>query len=160
MPTPTYTPIANITLGSAASSVVFGSIPTTYFDLILIAETSLSANGSIYYSINGNTTNYEKTVLTGSGSAAAVSSTSTALAARTLNPTQITTSRVYIEGHFSAADESYKRHSSLIKLHDNALMTSLGVYQMTTNVSITSLTLSSNVNFQAGSTFALYGVIR
>ena len=35
MPTPTYTALANITLGSSASSVTFSSIPATYRDLIL-----------------------------------------------------------------------------------------------------------------------------
>ena len=36
MPTMTYTPLANVTLGSTASSVTFSSIPATYRDLILV----------------------------------------------------------------------------------------------------------------------------
>jgi hypothetical protein len=36
MPTPTYTPLATVTLGSTASSVTFSSIPATYRDLIVV----------------------------------------------------------------------------------------------------------------------------
>lgn len=38
MPTATYTPLANITLGSSASSVTFSSIPNTYRDLVVVVR--------------------------------------------------------------------------------------------------------------------------
>ena len=38
MPTPTYTPLATVTLGTSAASVTFSSIPATYRDLILIFD--------------------------------------------------------------------------------------------------------------------------
>lgn len=44
MPTPTYTPVANVTLASAASSIVFSNIPATYRDLILVVNGTQSAN--------------------------------------------------------------------------------------------------------------------
>jgi hypothetical protein len=38
MPTPTYVPLATVTLGSSASSVTFSSIPATYRDLVIVAN--------------------------------------------------------------------------------------------------------------------------
>jgi len=53
MPTPTYTPLANITLGSAAASVTFGSIPSTYRDLVVVFSGFGTNRGS--FRINGDT---------------------------------------------------------------------------------------------------------
>ena len=75
MPTPTYTPLANITLGSSAATVTFGSIPATYRDLIIVSNllnTTDAVDGTIYF--NGDTTaaNYTRVfmyALLGAGSA-------------------------------------------------------------------------------------------
>ena len=75
MPLPsTMTPIATQTLGSAAGSVTFVSIPSTYTDLVLIVnarkDTSVVAD-AFYCRINGDSaTNYSWTSLGGNGSAA------------------------------------------------------------------------------------------
>jgi hypothetical protein len=44
MPTPTYTPLANITLGSAAATVTFSSISQAYRDLVLIVQATPTSN--------------------------------------------------------------------------------------------------------------------
>jgi hypothetical protein len=44
MPTPTYTPLANVTLGTAAASVTFSSIPATYRDLIVVVAPIMTTN--------------------------------------------------------------------------------------------------------------------
>ena len=69
----TYTPIATTTLGSAAASYTFSSIPSTYTDLILIASGLVSTNGYDFdIRVNGDTaTNYSYTALGGNGSSAA-----------------------------------------------------------------------------------------
>ena len=62
----TYTPIATTTLGSAATSYTFTSIPSTYTDLVLVGNLSSSSNTNIsirIYSDSG--TNYSNTYLTG-----------------------------------------------------------------------------------------------
>jgi hypothetical protein len=71
----TYTPIATTTLGSAASSYTFSSIPGTYTDLILIgSHRSTSGINGIHIRFNGDTgTNYSSTLLYGTGSAASSS---------------------------------------------------------------------------------------
>jgi hypothetical protein len=44
MGTPTYTPLANVTLGATAATVTFGSIPATMRDLVLVVNGKVSAN--------------------------------------------------------------------------------------------------------------------
>jgi hypothetical protein len=66
----TYTPIASITLGAAAASVTFSSIPQTYTDLVLVTAGTSTSGQQICIRFNGATTNYSTTILTGSGSTA------------------------------------------------------------------------------------------
>lgn len=67
----TYEPIATTTLGTAASSVTFSSISSTYTDLVLVFGGSVSSFGNLRIQLNGDTgTNYSWTRLLGDGSAA------------------------------------------------------------------------------------------
>lgn len=55
----TYVPIATQTLGSAAASITFSSIPSTYTDLRLIVVASSSVSTNLYLQVNNDTgTNY------------------------------------------------------------------------------------------------------
>lgn len=67
----TYEPIATSTVaGGSVSSITFSSIPSTYTDLVLIFDGSMTggSNGAIRF--NSDTgTNYSATVLYGTGSA-------------------------------------------------------------------------------------------
>jgi hypothetical protein len=69
----TYTPIATTTLGSAAASYTFSSIPSTYTDLVLIQNPSgTTTNGQdVGLRFNGDSgTNYSRTALSGNGTSA------------------------------------------------------------------------------------------
>jgi len=66
----TYEPIASIKLTSTAS-IVFGSIPQTYTDLVLVTNLKLNASTDVDIRLNNDTgTNYSFTGLYGTGSAA------------------------------------------------------------------------------------------
>jgi hypothetical protein len=69
MPTPTYTPLATVTLGSAAASVTFGSIPATYRDLIIVTDTLNSAGlENMKMRLNSDTSSsYNAVILRGNG---------------------------------------------------------------------------------------------
>ena len=69
----TYEPIATTTLGSAASSYTFSSIPSTYTDLVLVTVGTLSGgtDRGLLFQVNSDTgTNYSLTLLDGNGTSA------------------------------------------------------------------------------------------
>lgn len=71
----TYEPIATTTLGSAASSITFSSIPNTYTDLRLVfVAKNVTINDDIQFRFNSDSgTNYSWTTLSGNGTTAASS---------------------------------------------------------------------------------------
>ena len=67
----TYEPIATTTLGSAAASITFSSIPATYTDLRLVFVGTTTTGGSGYCRFNSDSgSNYSATYLRGDGSTA------------------------------------------------------------------------------------------
>lgn len=69
----TYEKIATTTLGSAASSITFSSIASTYTDLIIIVQGTYSTSDSIItlrYN-NDSAANYSDTTMYGNGTSAA-----------------------------------------------------------------------------------------
>lgn len=80
----TYEPIATTTLSSAASTITFSSIPSTYTDLrLVLAVTDVSSSATIRLVFNSDTgTNYSRTNLYGDGSSV--------ISNRTTNATNIT----------------------------------------------------------------------
>ena len=67
----TYEPIATTTLGSAATSITFSSIPATYTDLRLVVVSKYTDNGSTYLRYNNDSgSNYSYTWIYGTGSSA------------------------------------------------------------------------------------------
>ena len=74
MPGSTYTPIATTTLGSAAATVTFSSISSSYTDIIVVVNAKASTVTNTYMQVgNGSIdsgSNYSRTGLSGNGSAA------------------------------------------------------------------------------------------
>ena len=72
MPTPTYEPLASVTITTAQTQVTFSNIPQTYTDLVLVISGGGSSSGdSTVFRVNGDSgTNYSSTELYGTGSAA------------------------------------------------------------------------------------------
>jgi hypothetical protein len=67
----TYTQIASTTLGSAAASVTFSSIPATYTDLVAIVQAATTVNTPLYMKPNSSGSSvYSTTWLLGNGSSA------------------------------------------------------------------------------------------
>jgi hypothetical protein len=71
MATATYVPIATQTLSTAASSITFSSIPSTYTDLRLVFTGTTATSTYFTFRYNSDSgTNYSDTYLAGQGSAA------------------------------------------------------------------------------------------
>jgi hypothetical protein len=164
MPPVTYESIATTTLGSAAATVTFSTIPGTYTDLVLLINSNLSGSGglsAVQGQFNGDTgSNYSFTIINGDGSSATsfrgsnqtafgmgLSSSSTSQVAsniiQIMNYSNTTTNKTVL-ARAGIADD---RTRAIVSLWRN-------------NNAITSITVLNNgaVNFVTGSTFTLYGI--
>lgn len=160
MPTPTYTPLANVTLGSNASSITFSSISQSYKDLIMIGQVKHDAGSSpIYGRVNSTTGIYNGILMYGDGT----TGSSTYANATNFQPTG--------GNNFMGAstDANFKmdfldysttdKHKSMIFRGDRVdYATFASTSRFATTSAISSIYLFCNSQFVAGSTFALYGV--
>lgn len=152
--------LATTTLASAASSITFGSIPTSgYRDLRLIySGTRSAADIAIRVRFNGDTgSNYSLVYMIGTGSTTG-SGTSTA---------------TYGElGYFGQAgqgnaqmdimdySQTDKHKTSLVRSDESASGTLAYANRWASTSAITSVNaFTSSGNFAIGSTFSLYGIV-
>jgi hypothetical protein len=155
MPTPTYTPLATVTLGTAAASVTFSSIPATYRDLILVASLSSSTNdNNLAISLNSSTANFSRVIAYGSSAGIASGSFSdnvVGYVTTTLGSQKID----FMD--YSATD----KHKTILSRSDHQsfiTMMTAARWASTSAITTIGLSISSN-NITTGSTFSLYGVI-
>jgi hypothetical protein len=165
MPTPTYTPLANITLGSQAASVTFSSIPATYRDLVLIISAkyagSATGNGPAIR-INGITTSDYSNVRT--DNAVSGAATTNFMPVIGESNTNFALSKV----DFLDASATDKHKSLLIRTSADGTRVSMVAGRVATTSAITSIAIFGPDNFVGGSTpdnwdvgssFALYGIV-
>lgn len=159
MPTPTYTPLANITLASSAASVTFSSISQAYSDLVLVVSPIDAAGFSnVRVQVNGDTgSNYYWVRMLGDGSAAASSSGTTGGgaggAAYVVSSTERMSSITQIMD-YSATD----KHKTILTREDSPAYNTVALATRWANTAaITSLKVLGGT-YAAGSTFALYGI--
>jgi len=164
MPTPTYVPLANVTLASATASVTLSSIPATYRDLVLTI-TGTSTTGAIGPRIRLNSdsgSNYFHVVMSGNGSttvSAAFTETYLALGYNAAFTTGTGFNSILQFMDYSATD----KHKTILVRAGNADTGSPGTdaeaFRWANTAIITSLAVTpSSSTFAAGSTFNLYGI--
>jgi hypothetical protein len=164
MPTPTYTALATVTLGSSASSVTFSSIPATYRDLVLVSSTfQVNASDQFsHYRVNGDSgSNYNLVYMDtyggGPTSGSSINQTNalTEYHQNVSSTTPVTTIIQFMD--YSATD----KHKT--QLHRfGAASPTVGAYatRWASTAAINSIAITATSgNYQTGSTFALYGVI-
>lgn len=158
----TYVALATQTLGSAAASVTFSSIPSTYTDLVLVVDMSSTTNAAnyLYMQYNGDTgSNYSTTILSGDGA--------TAVSVRFANRTNFNID-------YSATPKT-ERGNRIINIMNYANTTTyktglvrsnragggadgiIGLWRSTAAINSITITCDSDT-FATGSTFSLYGV--
>jgi hypothetical protein len=156
----TYIPLATQTLGSAAATVTFSSIPGTYTDLVLIVAGNKSGTGSsdITWQANGNTgSNYSQTALYGAGSVAESDRGSNATAARAgrIGASQ----SVSILNFFNYSNTTTNKTCiARGNVGDGLVITQVDLFRSTSAITSLSFALATGDNFNAGSTFSLYGI--
>lgn len=157
MPSPTYVPLANVTLGSTASSVTFSSISQSYRDLIVITNGLCTVTGDESVAqYNGDTaSNYSFVQMYGTGSSAASNSGNNTFVGAGRCSTSGTSSILHIFD-YSATN---KHKTSLSRGDNGGTISSAQVGRWANTAAITSvkITALSGV-YSAGATFALYGI--
>lgn len=160
-------PLQNITLGSAQSSVVFGSIPTTgYRDLRLVVRTSTtSAFAYILVRLNADSGANYSYVVAQEYNGSASSNTYNASTGLQIGGDGRTSSGAAGIFTFDLFDynQTDKHKSSLSRsavAGSTYPGTAMVANRWANTAAVTSLTVVPNTgNLEAGSTFALYGVV-
>jgi hypothetical protein len=158
MPTPTYTPLATVTLTSSASSVTFSNIPATYRDLIVVSS-PITTNNNTDFLLRLNSdggSNYFHVTMEGPIASGAGTRTGL-LSGFKITGSSITTSITQIMD-YSATD---KHKTALNRWNDGAgsYVWALATRWANTNAVNTISAVLASGSFSSGSTFSLYGVI-
>ena len=163
----TYEPIASQTLGTGTSTVTFSSIPGTYTDLRLVAAirtTSSAAYDALQFTINGDTgSNYSRTELNGTGSAATSSrqSNRSNLVVWYSTPSALGASSfpIFTLDLMSYANTSVNK-TILSSYADSSNFVQRQVHLWRSTSAITSLSFTPETGpaFTSGSTFSLFGI--
>jgi hypothetical protein len=161
----TYEPIATTTLGTAASSVTFSSIPATYTDLICIVNAQLVSGATstnlIGFLNNDTGNNYSWTRLFGDGSSAASDRASNygsmiLAAAGFLSAANPTNYIIQINNY--ANTTTNKTVLNRANLGSNGTDVIVNLWRNTAAITTLKLQTQISNNMIAGSTFTLYGI--
>ena len=154
-----YEVISTQTLGSAAASVTFSSIPQTYTDLVLIVSHDVTADAVTGVQFNSDTaSNYSATYLWGQGTVPnSARETSAASAFAFYGSAASGFAQAIIQVMNYSNSTTYK--SFISRETDAAIETLVVAGLWRSTAAITSMVLlRRSGNFAVGSTFALYGI--
>jgi hypothetical protein len=158
MPTPTYTPLATVTLGASASSVTFGSIPATYRDLIIVHNNlgTADAGDSVIRFNSDSGSNYSRVIMYGNGSSA-LSASATGQTSLSLFFPRTTVGFASLQIMDYSATDKHKTVLNRTDTADYVAWASAGRWANT--AAITSIYLApSTGQFATGFTVSLYGI--
>jgi hypothetical protein len=162
MPTPTYTPLANITLGSAASSIVFGSVPNSYRDLVIVFQGAGSTTLQGRIRLNGDSgSNYRYLRISGNGSTTSTVRIDILESSGFISAIAQATTTGALQMNINIMDYSAtNKHTTIISRADQAANgTEAFANRWANTAAVTSVTiLTSTGNWAAGTTAALYGI--
>jgi hypothetical protein len=154
----TYTPIATQTLGSAAASVTFSSIPQGYTDLIVVINGSTTADTSAFIRFNSDSgSNYSYTEMNGNGSSATSSRASNSTESFFGNPRTSYSFQANLSINNYSNSTTNKTFLSRSGNAGNWAFAVTGLWRNTT--AITSVTFRADgTTWTSGSTFSIYGI--
>ena len=158
----TYEPIASATLGSAAATVSFSSIASTWTDLVLVLTGTQTTNGNgIFMRFNSDSgTNFSSTRLWGNGSSVGSNrSSSTATAFIESNGIGDTNPATVVIQVMAYANTNVFK-TALVGAADASLGVTRSVFLWRSTNAIDTVTIHSAGagTFKSGTTAALYGI--
>lgn len=167
----TYEPIATTTLGSAAASITFSSIPNTYTDLRVVFVGKSSAGGgtqeNFAVQFNSDTgTNYSRTRLSGDGSAAASARGTSNVAlifTEVLSGSASTPPSLITLDIFSYAGSTNKTvlNTGSCDLNGSGVVAvNVGLWRSTSAITSIKLYDYGGNNLATGTTATLYGILK
>jgi hypothetical protein len=157
----TYDKIATTTLGSAASDIIFSSIPSTYTDLVLILVGKRTTGGNnLAINFNNDSSSlYSRTVLFGTGSSAGSTQNSSQITLTDfyvgLNATNESTHRINIFNYANTTTNKTLLWRS--DRADEAVQAIVGLYRSTSAINQITLATSGST-IATGTTATLYGI--
>ena len=161
----TYTPIATYTLPSNASSYTFTSIPSTYTDLVLVANGGTVSDSNLNLRVgNGSIdsgSNYSQTLIGGNGSSALSSRVTSQTQWQPSNDDAYWTNAIkgVLTIHFMnySNTTTYKTVIGRTNLASSGLDSIVHLWRSTSAIN-SILVGNYGYNFSIGSTFTLYGI--
>jgi hypothetical protein len=170
MATNTYVALDKVTVsGTTTNAITFSSIPSTYTDLVLVANAQQNSTTTItagYVQINGDSgNNYSSTVMIGNGTSATSSRRTSANALYWNIDIPTTSFTTFIYNFMNYANSSV--YKTIISRFSNAeISTGVQAGLWSSTPAINSITINAgdisqggNTDyFTAGSTFSLYGI--
>jgi hypothetical protein len=164
----TYEPIATTTLGSAAATITFSSVPNTYTDLRLILNwsgTNVSSSVLPLLRFNSDTsTLYSSTFIFANGSTASSTVSPNDISiklAGNVYPSSPTIPALTIVDIFSYAGSTFKTILATTSADNNGSgfqFDGVGIYRSTNVVNTINIVLNGNGNYAIGTTATLYGI--
>jgi hypothetical protein len=164
MPSTAWTPVANLTLSTNQTSVTFSNINQEHKDLTLIIDGSFASAGSYYVRLNSDSgTNYSRVIAQAQYNNSTYSTASTG--ANSLAPwdpnNYDANTRFMSTTNFMDYSTNNKYKNMLFKtsgyqISSFILTMAAGLWANTS--AVTSISIIGTQDFNAGSTFALYGV--
>jgi hypothetical protein len=161
----TYEPLTTTTLTSAAAEVVFGSIPSTYTDLVVIATLKMNTVAEDpWMRFNGDSSsNYSVTTLWGNGTTSGSVNFSNQNQMRlnyATDPAAAGGTILIVNINNYSNTTTYKTALSKIGLASDAIDTVVGLWRSTSAINQVSFTLANSVSYGTGSTFTIYGRLK
>lgn len=157
MGSPTYIPLANVTLGGSDADIVFGSIPATYRDLVIVfnGSTTASVVGLILQFNNDTGSNYSIVVAQGDGSSA----TSGTASGTSMEVGVLTTGRGNVVAQIMDYSATDKQKTVLSRSDQAGDRTRMTAGRWANTAAINTIRVATNINAMAtNSSIALYGI--
>jgi hypothetical protein len=161
----TYEPIATTTLGSAASTITFSSISSSYTDLRVVLQFAPSNDDRAICTFNSDTgTNYSVTTLVGNGvGASSATVTSQNYIQPSRNAGAVDEQQLVVMDIFSYSGSTNKTVLSDVAADRNGAgftVKSVNLWRSTSAINRIDFTLINGNNYKIGTTATLYGILK